>query len=64
MPLPDPLEHMQLGWWSGISGNLSDPYGLIIRISAEHGRYVARSYDTRYFVEYYYVHNNIIVDCL
>ncbi|KAL6643231.1 hypothetical protein ACP70R_021412 [Stipagrostis hirtigluma subsp. patula] len=39
--------HMQLGWWSGISGNLSDPYGLLIRISAEHGRYVARSYDTR-----------------
>ncbi|XP_062200674.1 protein EXECUTER 1, chloroplastic-like [Phragmites australis] len=36
-----------LGWWSGISGNLSDPYGLIVRISAEHGRYVARSYDTR-----------------
>ncbi|CAL4925526.1 unnamed protein product [Urochloa decumbens] len=36
-----------LGWWSGISGNLSDPHGLIIRISAEHGRYVARSYDTR-----------------
>ncbi|XP_066379806.1 protein EXECUTER 1, chloroplastic-like isoform X2 [Miscanthus floridulus] len=36
-----------LGWWSGISGNLSDPYGLIIRISADHGRYVARSYDTR-----------------
>ncbi|KAG2548308.1 protein EXECUTER 1, chloroplastic-like [Panicum virgatum] len=36
-----------LGWWSGISGNLSDPYGLIIHISAEHGRYVARSYDTR-----------------
>ncbi|CAM0956730.1 unnamed protein product [Alopecurus aequalis] len=34
-----------LGWWSGISGNLSDPYGLIIRISAEHGRYVAKSYD-------------------
>ncbi|XP_015697032.2 protein EXECUTER 1, chloroplastic [Oryza brachyantha] len=36
-----------LGWWSGISGNLSDPYGLIIHISAEHGRYVAKSYDTR-----------------
>uniref|UniRef100_A0A0D9XKU4 Uncharacterized protein n=1 Tax=Leersia perrieri TaxID=77586 RepID=A0A0D9XKU4_9ORYZ len=36
-----------LGWWSGISGNLSDPYGLIIRISAEHGRYVAKSYDIR-----------------
>lgn len=36
-----------LGWWSGISENLSDPYGLIIRITAEHGRYVARSYDTR-----------------
>uniref|UniRef100_A0A0E0M8Z0 Uncharacterized protein n=1 Tax=Oryza punctata TaxID=4537 RepID=A0A0E0M8Z0_ORYPU len=47
MPSPDSLEHMQLGWWSGISGNLSDPYGLIIRISAEHGRYVAKSYDTR-----------------
>uniref|UniRef100_M8BUS8 Uncharacterized protein n=1 Tax=Aegilops tauschii TaxID=37682 RepID=M8BUS8_AEGTA len=39
--------HMQLGWWSGISGSLSDPYGLIIRISAEHGRYVAKSYDIR-----------------
>uniref|UniRef100_A0A3B5XZE2 Uncharacterized protein n=1 Tax=Triticum aestivum TaxID=4565 RepID=A0A3B5XZE2_WHEAT len=36
-----------LGWWSGISGSLSDPYGLIIRISAEHGRYVAKSYDIR-----------------
>jgi hypothetical protein len=49
MVFSNPLEHMQLGWWSGISGNLSDPYGLIIRISAEHGRYVARSYDTRYY---------------
>uniref|UniRef100_A0ACD5U5B7 Uncharacterized protein n=2 Tax=Avena sativa TaxID=4498 RepID=A0ACD5U5B7_AVESA len=39
-----------LGWWSGISGNLSDPYGLIIRISAEHGRYVAKSYDIRFFI--------------
>ncbi|KAM3408624.1 hypothetical protein ACQJBY_001609 [Aegilops geniculata] len=47
MPLPYPLEHMQLGWWSGVSGSLSDPYGLIIRISAEHGRYVAKSYDIR-----------------
>lgn len=47
MPLPDPLEHTQLGWWSGISGNLSDPYGFIIHISAEHGRYVAKSYDIR-----------------
>jgi hypothetical protein len=57
MPLPDPLEHLQLGWWSGVSGNLSDPYGLIIRISAEHGRYVARTYDTRYyiFIIYYYL---------
>ncbi|XP_062204868.1 protein EXECUTER 1, chloroplastic-like [Phragmites australis] len=36
-----------VGWWSGISGNSSDPYGLIIHIGAEHGRYVARSYDTR-----------------
>ncbi|KAL5230350.1 hypothetical protein ABZP36_029126 [Zizania latifolia] len=47
MPSPDSLEHTQLGWWSGISGNLSDPYGLIIHISAEHGRYVAKSYDIR-----------------
>ena len=26
-----------LGWWSGISENLSNPYGLIIRISAGNG---------------------------
>ncbi|XP_020084280.1 protein EXECUTER 1, chloroplastic [Ananas comosus] len=36
-----------LGWWYGISENAADPYGRIICISAEHGRYVAKSYHSR-----------------
>ncbi|KAJ9159205.1 hypothetical protein P3X46_024727 [Hevea brasiliensis] len=36
-----------VGWWSGISEDVHDPYGLIIHITAEHGRYVARSYSPR-----------------
>ncbi|WOH04860.1 hypothetical protein DCAR_0624272 [Daucus carota subsp. sativus] len=36
-----------LGWWAGVSEDVNDPYGRIIRISAEHGRYVARSYSPR-----------------
>ncbi|XP_008776948.1 protein EXECUTER 1, chloroplastic isoform X2 [Phoenix dactylifera] len=36
-----------LGWWAGFSEDGADPYGRIIRISAEHGRYVARSYSSR-----------------
>lgn len=38
---------IQVGWWSGISEDASDPYGRIIHISAEYGRYIARSYSPR-----------------
>ncbi|KAE8719864.1 Protein EXECUTER 1 [Hibiscus syriacus] len=36
-----------VGWWAGLSDDTKDPYGLIIRITAEHGRYVARSFSPR-----------------
>lgn len=36
-----------IGWWAGISQGTDDPYGRIIRINAEHGRYVARNYSPR-----------------
>ncbi|XP_071733666.1 protein EXECUTER 1, chloroplastic-like [Rutidosis leptorrhynchoides] len=36
-----------VGWWAGFSDDRKDPYGRIIRISAEHGRYLARSYSPR-----------------
>lgn len=36
-----------VGWWAGISEDNNDPYGRIIHIGAEHGRYVARSYSPR-----------------
>ncbi|KAH7663109.1 hypothetical protein IHE45_14G031700 [Dioscorea alata] len=36
-----------MGWWAGISTNTAGAYGQIIHISAEHGRYVAKSYNSR-----------------
>lgn len=36
-----------VGWWSGISEDDSDPYGRVIHISPEYGRYVARSFSPR-----------------
>ncbi|KAK1386186.1 Protein EXECUTER 1, chloroplastic [Heracleum sosnowskyi] len=33
-----------IGWWFGVSEDAKCPYGQIIHISAEHGRYLARSY--------------------
>nr|GLL23803.1 protein EXECUTER 1, chloroplastic-like [Ipomoea trifida] len=36
-----------VGWWSGISDDYDDPYGRIIHISAEHGKYVAKTFSPR-----------------
>ncbi|RRT82293.1 hypothetical protein BHE74_00012330, partial [Ensete ventricosum] len=41
------ISTMNVGWWSGFSEDGADPYGRIIHISAEYGRYVARSYSPR-----------------
>ncbi|KAK9112933.1 hypothetical protein Scep_020452 [Stephania cephalantha] len=37
-----------LGWWAGISEDSGDPYGRIVHISAEHGRYVAKNFSPRH----------------
>ncbi|KAL5714393.1 Protein EXUTER 1 [Ranunculus cassubicifolius] len=37
-----------MGWWAGISEDSDDPYGRIIHIGVEHGRYVARSFSPRH----------------
>ncbi|MQL81971.1 hypothetical protein Taro_014436 [Colocasia esculenta] len=36
-----------VGWWAGRSEDSADPYGRIIHITAQHGRYVAKSYTSR-----------------
>ncbi|XP_078430594.1 uvrB/UvrC domain protein (DUF3506) [Wolffia australiana] len=36
-----------IGWWAGTSDDPADPYGRIIRITADHGKYVARSFSSR-----------------
>uniref|UniRef100_A0A0C9S9J0 TSA: Wollemia nobilis Ref_Wollemi_Transcript_7645_2142 transcribed RNA sequence n=1 Tax=Wollemia nobilis TaxID=56998 RepID=A0A0C9S9J0_9CONI len=36
-----------VGWWAGLADNGNDPYGRIIRISPEYGRFVAKSYNAR-----------------
>ncbi|KAK1402090.1 Protein EXECUTER 1, chloroplastic [Heracleum sosnowskyi] len=33
-----------VGWWAGVSEDCKDPYGQIIYISPEHGRFLAKSY--------------------
>lgn len=33
-----------VGWWAGVSRDHKDPYGQIIHIYPEHGRFVAKSY--------------------
>ncbi|KAK1359076.1 hypothetical protein POM88_043550 [Heracleum sosnowskyi] len=46
----------QVGWWAGVSQHHKDPYGHIIHIYPEHGRFVAKSYSPC-FLSRSHVHN-------
>lgn len=36
-----------VGWWAGLAEGANDPYGRIIHIGPQHGRFVAKSYNAR-----------------
>lgn len=36
-----------VGWWAGLAEGANDPYGRIIHIGSQHGRFVAKSYNAR-----------------
>ncbi|KAK1396753.1 hypothetical protein POM88_006616 [Heracleum sosnowskyi] len=46
----------KVGWWAGVSQDHKDPYGHIIHIYPEHGRFVAKSYSPC-FLSGSHVHN-------
>ncbi|KAK1400858.1 hypothetical protein POM88_000463 [Heracleum sosnowskyi] len=46
----------EVGWWAGVSQDHKDPYGHIIHIYPEHGRFVAKIYSPC-FLSGSHVHN-------
>lgn len=36
-----------VGWWAGLAEGANDPYGRIVHIGSQHGRFVAKSYNAR-----------------